>query len=292
MAEKNPTYKRAIKKTLLYSSVFKYPLTYYQLFNLFIIDAQKELNQPSFLYELAKLINKQFVIVEDEKCYLPGVKYADWKKRGRTSKVLVRKNKAVFKILERIPWIKFIGITGSVAARNADKNDDLDIFVITKRNRVWITRGFLALILKSILKNYVKRGIDPNIFIDETNLEWPLEQRNVYVANEVIRMYPVIDKEDTYFKFLEQNKWIGEYMGNFKTNYIEEDLNQNKKRKKNDNQGDVLLNILDNLAMFLQKLYMKKKVTNEIAKKHFIHFNKKDSSNPILEKYQEKLSTI
>jgi len=287
MVEKNPKYREAIKKTLLYSSIFRYPLTYYQLLNFLIIDPQKEINTKSFQYELAKLIRKQYVIVEDEMCFLPGTKYVDWTEGKRHAKALIKKNRGVFKILGKIPWVHFIGITGSGAAYNSDKESDLDIFVITRRNRVWLTRLVFAIILKGILKNYVKKGIDPNIFIDETQLEWPKQQQNLYIANEIVRMHPIVNKENMYFKFLHENKWIEKHMGNFKTHYV------NPLRvKKNRFQGEILLNTIDTLLMALQRIYMRRKKTNEITKKHFIHFNKNDSTNPILEKYQEKTSTL
>jgi len=287
MHEKNPKYREAIKKTLIYSSIFRYPLTYYQLLNFLIIEPENEIKIKSFEYELAKLIKKQYVIVEEDRCILPGIKYVEWKSGKKLSKILIKKNRSTFKIIQRIPWIKFIGITGSGAAYNSTEDSDLDIFVITQKNRLWITRLFLAIILKHILKNYVKKGVDPNIFIDETKLEWPKDRQNLYVANEIVRMHPIIDKDNTYFKFLAKNKWIKEFMGNFRTYEYEED-----KKKKVTPQGELLLNLIDSILMGLQRLYMFKKVTNEIMSKHFIHFNKNDSTNPVLEKYNEKISTL
>lgn len=287
MTEKNPKYKEAIKKTLIYSSIFRYPLTYYQLLNFLIIEPQEKINIKSFEYELAKLIKKQYVVVEHEKCILPGTKYIEWQDAKKYAKTLIKKNRPTFKILKKIPWIKFIGITGSGAAYNSDAESDLDILVITQKNRIWITRGIMAFILKVILGNYVKKGVDPNIFITDTSMEWPKEQQNLYVANEIVRMHPIYDKDNTYFKFLHSNKWIENYLGNFKTHYIENTLENQQKY-----QGEVLLNLIDYLFMLLQKTYMRKKVTSEIVKKQFIHFNKNDSSNPILDKYQEKTSTL
>ena len=286
MTEKNPKYREAIKKTLLYSYIFRYPLSYYQLLNFLIIEPQEEINTKSFEYELAKLIKKQYVIVENERCILPGVKYVDWSTAKKQAKTLIKKNRGTFKILKNLPWIKFIGITGSGAAYNSDSESDLDIFIITQKNRVWLTRGFMAIILKFVLKNYVSKGIDPNIFVDESTMEWPKDQQNLYVANEIIRMHPIYDKDNTYFRFLHQNKWIENHMGNFKTHYIEDAENKVK------NQGEHVLNILDTLSMLLRRAYMHKKITTEKVKKHFIHFNKNDSTNPILSKYQEKVSTL
>lgn len=290
MVRKDHKYKTAIKKTLIYSSIFKYPLTYYQLLNYLIIDPQKKINIKTFDYELSKLINKKYIKVDDEKCYLPGIKYVDWKKKKKISKVLIRQNKYAINILGKIPWVNFIGITGSIAAYNADKDADIDILVITQTNRLWITRGLFTLILKLILKNYVHKGIDPNIFLDETNLEWEKDKQNLYTANEIVRMQPIVNKNDTYFKFMQANKWIKSYMGNYPSYNYEEKKNKSDKKEKI--QGEFLFNFLDSLAMYLQIKYMHNKKTKEVTTKHLIHFNKNDSTNPILKKYSEKIENI
>ena len=41
-----------------------------------------------------------------------------------------------------------IAITGSVANYDAEENDDIDLLIVTEKNRLWITRGFVFLILK------------------------------------------------------------------------------------------------------------------------------------------------
>jgi hypothetical protein len=37
------------------------------------------------------------------------------------------------------PWIRFVGISGSTAYAAAKPSDDIDLFIVTRRNRVWIT---------------------------------------------------------------------------------------------------------------------------------------------------------
>lgn len=284
MNELNIKYNTAIKNTLIYSSIFKYPLTYYQILNFLIIDEQENINIKIFQQELARLIKKKYIIVKDEMCFLPGVRYLNWHLGRKFSKKIFKKNRHIFKILNKIPWIKFIGATGSSAAKNSNAQSDLDVFIITQKNRVWLTRFFVTIILKTIFKSYVKKGIDPNIYIDETCLSWPTKHRNLYVANEIIRMEPIIDKENYYFKFLNANKWVNHYIGNFKAYYVKQDITKNK--------NEFFLSFLDTLLMYIQIFYMKKRITSEVVKKNFIHFNKNDSTHPVLNKYQQKIKSI
>jgi hypothetical protein len=94
------------------------------------------------------------------------------------------------------------------------------------------------------------------------------------VAHEVLMVYPILDRENTYLKFLKANLWVKGFFGNFECDVEELSL-----PKKNRN---IVLNVIERAAMFLQLKYMAKKITTEIAKENLIHFNKVDSSTKVL----------
>ncbi|MBI4225790.1 hypothetical protein HY612_01635, partial [Candidatus Roizmanbacteria bacterium] len=58
--------------------------------------------------------------------------------------------KLYIKLLFLSPQIKLIGLSGSVAMLNADESHDIDLFIITAKNRLYTGR-FIALILAQIL---------------------------------------------------------------------------------------------------------------------------------------------
>ena len=65
------------------------------------------------------------------------------------------------------PSIKFVGLSGSVAMLNADEDHDLDLFIITGKNRLWTGR-FIALLLTQLLgirrsrhSGKVRRSVGP-----------------------------------------------------------------------------------------------------------------------------------
>lgn len=278
-------YKNAILKTLAYSSVFKYPLTFHQL-STYLISKNNEQDYDSFVSELNDLVRTRRVKVKDRRYILPETKYIDAKKRKRETDTLIERNLRVFKILKTIPWIKFIGITGSTAAGNTTKDSDIDVLIVTSKNRLWITRGFIAVILRDILKNYVYKGVDPNIYLDETSLKWPEEKQNIYIANDLIRIIPMVDKNYTYFKFLRANKWALEYFPNFNI------CIEHKPKFKTFDNTNPLMNFLDNVAMKIQLKYMAKKKTHEITEKHHIHFNVNDSTRKVLTLLTRKINQI
>lgn len=279
--------ENAIKKTLAYSGVFKYPLSYYQLTTYLM--GRNDYNFLFFNKQLRRLLKSKQIFVEKEKYFLPGIKPVSWQVRLKASKDIFYKTKASLNVLRSIPWIKMVAITGSAAASNADKGSDVDILVISKRNRVWLTRMLTVVILK-ILNLYPKIDgevgkICANLYLDEEALVWPKDRRSVYVAHDLAMIKPLFERDNMYFKFISTNKWIGDYMPNFAYEPFG--------KFKPDTKGDsVLLDGIENILMHIQLAHMKKKKTKEITKKHIIHFNKNDNTPGILEEYSTLLARI
>ncbi len=273
----------AIKNTLAYRAVFKYPMSFHQLGTFLITD--KILDYEIFSKELTKLCKNRSVKVKGSKYFLTGFKPISWPLRVKQSQEQINKIMPVIKLLEIIPWIRLCAITGSAAAYNLTTKDDIDIFIITKPKRLWITRFFTVLLLKTAGKYRTDKSpwgkICPNIFVDETKMEWEKEKQNAYVAHEILMMHPIINREGTYFKFLNSNVWVYEYFAN---------LIPEKGKFSVRNESKVvhskLIDFFEVSLRTLQYLYMRKKKTNEIIKKDFIHFNKADSTKSILSQYE------
>ena len=132
------------------------------------------------------------------------------------------------KILSVFPQIKLVGLSGSLAMMNAGEDDDIDLFIITSKNRLFTGR-FIAIILAKILmihRSYLvgyklqvasyTNKICLNLFFDERNLVIPKFKKNVYVAHEVIQMKPIFNKDNIYERFLRANSWVFKIFPNAK----------------------------------------------------------------------------
>ncbi len=115
------------------------------------------------------------------------------------------------RLLKIFSQIKFIGLSGSLAWRTARSDDDIDLFIIAKKGRLWTGR-FLAVVLAFLLGIKRKRGTKKapgkvclNLFFDEGNLKVPRIKQNEYVAFELLALKPILDREDTYKRLLEIN---------------------------------------------------------------------------------------
>lgn len=294
MASKNPRPRakekacdRSIKRTLAYSAVFQYPMSEYQLYTFLI--TKNNYDHDFFITSLRRLVKKKHVKAKDGKYYLPGVRPVSWKLRYKYSQDLIDEAQASIRLLAFIPWIKMVAVTGAVASHNAVKDDDVDVLIVTEKNRLWISRFFVFFILKVIGK-YAQRGENNrklccNLFTDESGMKWGKHKQNVYVAREMLSIQPLFDKDDTYFKFVQTNSWALKYFSNYKmefpSSYSPKDLRKSR-----------LVNLFEDLLRKFQLNYMKNKKTTEITTKHFIHFNTHDHSKEILAEYKNNLSDI
>lgn len=128
---------------------------------------------------------------------------------------LARANKFA-RLLQLIPGVRFIGVTGSLAMESAVPDDDIDFLIIAARGRLWLTR---ALVLAALMAWGVKRPDDgkteypnlicANIFLSESDLYIPDE--NLFIAHEICQMLPLLG-ENAYRAFLSANAWVHTYL--------------------------------------------------------------------------------
>lgn len=145
-----------------------------------------------------------------------------------------------------LDWVKFIGITGSVAAGVPKEKDDIDVFIVVKNNRMWLYRAILTLqlgrkSLRRVWDSPVKDKIDTNFICEERGLLFNTE--SIFVLHELLFMIPVY-KEEYYEKILNINyKLLENYCIKRKKEYVNTSKN-------------IPLIFLDKTAFFLQYMYM------------------------------------
>ncbi|HLD51545.1 hypothetical protein A3K34_04295 [candidate division WWE3 bacterium RIFOXYC1_FULL_40_10] len=272
--------KDAILKTLAYRTVFDYPLSYYQLCTFLVTDTA--FSGSEVAEAIKKLISEDKIKRKNHLYYLSGCRPVKWGNRQKNSRHLIRENTKVIGLIGSLPWVRYVGITGSVAAYSATSNSDLDLFIVTQKNRIWLVRGFVALIL-IITNKYPKNGseagrICPNLYVDEANMVWEKSKRNLYIAHDILLMQPIINKRDYYFKFMRANDWVFKYFANFPIDLPLIFRNKRVIRGR-------FLDFIEWLAMKMQLYYMKRRKTTEVVEKGIIHFNKNDCTNRVLSTY-------
>ena len=102
------------------------------------------------------------------------------------------------------------------------------------------------------------------MWLDESRLVWPKNDRNFYTAHEIVQIMPLEDKDKTFRKFLNKNHWVKDYWPNAVK------IGSFKKNKKGERKGfsqTCLGRNIEHISFNLQKFYMRKKRTREVIKK-------------------------
>lgn len=201
--------KQIILETLHYADIFDYPLTVEEIFK-YAVEPLKDAD-PTSLSELRGAGGYYCLPGREE---IVGLR----RRREEWSRPKSRKAQRIASLLKFIPWIKLIGVTGALAMGNSDEEDDIDLMIITSSGRLWLTRGLVAafLLLTGQYRraNKIKNRICPNLMLSEKALEFP--DRDLFTAHEIVQMKPIFERGNTYQKFLRANKWIKDFLPNWR----------------------------------------------------------------------------
>lgn len=203
-------------KTILYFSIFRYPL---KLEEIHSYTNYSDVNDT--LNELQHLIDEK-ILTKIDAFYVYGSDLDSVTKRLKgnlQSKKALVKAKERARFIAKFPFVEAVGISGSLSKGYFDDDSDIDFFVITKPEKLWICRTLLMLFKKIFLLNS-RKYFCINYFISTSNLE--IEEQNRFTATEMKTLIPMQGK--TVFEaFYEKNNWVYNYFSKFNpvTNLVE-----------------------------------------------------------------------
>jgi hypothetical protein len=122
---------------------------------------------------------------------------------------LLPRAREIGRFLYRFPFVKAIGISGSLSKNYADDRADIDFFVITKANRLWLARTLMHIFKKFTFLTGRQHYYCMNYYIDEEALL--LEDQNIFTAIELKTLLPVCG-DFTFWKFFGANHWSDEWL--------------------------------------------------------------------------------
>ncbi len=215
----------AILKTIIYYDFFNYPLTLIEMYKyLNLSENGANLRQiKANLANLKQIEEKQgfyFLIGRNEIIETRKLNY-------RLSLRKLRKAKRVICLLSKIPYIKAIYIGSSLGYLNARDESDIDLLIITSRNRIWSARFVAAGILKIFnlrpKPNNTKDKFCLSYFITEDNLNLAstkINDEDIHLKYLLINYLPIYSENDLWEKFNYENKWLSKQFKNLYPNYL------------------------------------------------------------------------
>lgn len=215
--------EKSILATIAYYDVLEKPLTGWEVFKFMInlrhINSEntKQISLNKTLDALENSDNMNLYIGQKNGFYFLKNKQNLIKKRINKQKIADNKWKIArkyIKFLELVPFIRFIGVSGSLAINNTKENSDIDLLIISKQNRIWTCRTITTLITQVLGKrrhsDFTKDRLCLNHYLTEKSLK--IKYQSLYNAQTYAHLTPIWQEDKIYSKFQRQNKWIKNYL--------------------------------------------------------------------------------
>lgn len=201
--------EEAIVRTISYVDIFDYPLTLAEVHR-YLIGVPAPLNTVQKILSNGKLI-PHHLSRQDEYFTLPGREEVVAIRRQRTAAANELWPAAIHygRLIGALPFVKMVAVTGSLAVDNPYGDVDIDYFVVTENDRLWLCQMMVI----AIVKWAARQGITlcPNYFITERALAFP--DQNLYIAREIAQMVP-LSGLGMYQQLRQINGWTAQFLPN------------------------------------------------------------------------------
>lgn len=280
----DPQIIHSIIKTLCYHEIFSYPLTFPELSKYII--SPKKISERELLFALSSHATffeqqKGFIVLRNSNQIIKKRLERIPESRRKLAKALW-----ISQILSYVPTIQLIGISGSLSMYNAKKNDDIDLFFITSRDTLWITRltvNILLLFLRQkrpVGAHLVRDKICPNMFLAEDAMRVDKKIRNLYMAHEVAQMKVLYSKNNMKERFLQENTWVLKFLPHA---YSRKKILQQRSKTPD------IVQFMNRGLFYIQKKYMLRKMTIETVKINKAFFHPIQTGSIVLKMYKLKV---
>lgn len=295
----------AILTTIIYSDIFSFPLSAKELWKFLIYEnriTHEEFNNGLSILKQLTFKDGYYALKSRERII---------SKRKKNLSEVTKKIRLAQKIAQKlsvIPSVLFIGISGGLAAGNANSRDDIDIMIIVKKNTLFTSRVLILILLEIFGVRRFRKQKDTadticvNLIFDETEIEWFKDKKDVYTAREIAQIIPLFEKNNMYGRFFNANLWIRQFLPNISYTKL---TSLPQKRSHNTylfNFDNILFvkffklllfnSLTESFLRFLQMSFMKGHQSNEIITNHFLAFHPFNYRIFVLEKLRLKMRQL
>lgn len=160
---------------------------------------------------------------------------------------IAKKNISKLKVFN---WVRFIGVSGSVAAGFAKEEDDIDIFIVVRNGTMWLYRALV--VFRNLFHNKirakrhknVKNKLCLNLICEEKDLLFP---NDIFNFHELMFLRPIYNKEYKRY-ILSRNKWLE------KEFFVKKELLRSRVIPKK--KAFFLIQLVNYLAFLAQLIFM------------------------------------
>jgi hypothetical protein len=201
-------HETAIAKTVLYASLFDYPLTLEQLHESLIASS---LSREQLLATFDASVGLKPIVAFRDGFFFPAGRFdlvGERRRREQRSRQFLRRHGRLLRWLCALPFIRLVALSGSIAHLNLEDGGDLDLFIVTRGRSVW-TVTVAIIVLTRLLG--VRRVVCANFVMSDEHLA--IEQQDLFTANQVLHLKPLVGQE-VFDGFLAANGFVQRFYPN------------------------------------------------------------------------------
>jgi hypothetical protein len=212
--------KQAIIETLAYFDVFDTPLTSEEIHRWLwkceatYLDVQESLSAMYKDVRIGKKDGFYFLLGMDEIVA----------KRQLSIPIIDKKMdiaKKAAKKLRYIPFFRAMFVCNTVASSSASHCSDIDVFIVVRKGRLWLTRLFITLTLSLFrlrrTKKHVANKICLSFYVTDEHLDLSdvsIDEPDIYQMYWIDQLIPIYDPENVREEILKKNKNAHSYIPN------------------------------------------------------------------------------
>jgi hypothetical protein len=195
----------------LYFDIFDFPLRLPEIYQFLPSNsvALKDLRAATFSHPLRSQISQK-----DEYYFLKGrseTLVENRREKERRARRLWSIARIMSHVISAFPFVRAVFVSGELSKGVASKSSDIDFFIVTSVNRVWVVRTLCATFKRIFLFNQ-KKFFCYNHIVSEQKLE--VAERNIYTATEIVTLKPLTNN-NLFDEVLQENSWTKEFLPNW-----------------------------------------------------------------------------
>jgi hypothetical protein len=218
--------EKDIMKTMLYFDIFRYPLKADEVFHFL----QRNSVAPETVAKSLDELADRKVLFRYDQLFSLSNSGQDAVRRLRGNQLaddIMPFATKQASLIASFPFVRAVMGSGSFSKNYMDEKSDLDFFIVTSANSVWLVKTMLAVYKRVFLGNSHKYFCT-NYFLDEHHLE--IDEKNLFTATELATLVPLYNGA-MYRKLIEANQWLREFFPNFTPRNFDQRTTRRRARK-------------------------------------------------------------
>lgn len=203
-------YRIPILKTLSYFHVFQYPLTAEEIrkflpVKISLQQTQETLGELATAGEIYK-VGSFYALVND-------AMLAERRIKGnRFAEKRIAKARRIARFLGNFPFVESVFISGSLSKDFSTPEGDLDFFIVTAKDRLWIARTLMHFFKKLTFLAGAQHSFCMNYYVSMEHME--INPKNMFTATELSTLKPAFVRNGVKELYEYNRYWIKLYLPN------------------------------------------------------------------------------